>query len=107
MTNKEYLAERIQKLSAEEVYDLLYDIFINIGSRYNSSRAGIAQWLTEESNAAQVRHGRWIKLYAGNYKCSECGDWWRNDDNEMIKDFSYCPNCGSRMDLDEVTEENE
>ena len=53
MTNQEYLAERIQKLSAEEVYDLLYDILINEGSRYNSSRAGIAQWLTEESKEAK------------------------------------------------------
>ena len=41
------------------------------------------------------KKGKWIKLPAGNYKCSECGDWWGNDDNEMIKNFKFCPNCGS------------
>ena len=44
-----------------------------------------------------VKHGEWIKLYAGNYKCSVCGDWWGNDDNEMVEDFKYCPNCGARL----------
>ena len=43
------------------------------------------------------KRGKWIKLYAGNYKCSVCGDWWGNDDNEMAEDFNYCPNCGARM----------
>ena len=43
------------------------------------------------------KKGKWIKLYAGNYKCSVCGDWWGNDDNEMVEDFKYCPNCGADM----------
>lgn len=43
------------------------------------------------------KKGKWIKLYAGNYKCSECGDWWGNDNNEMIEDFKFCPNCGADM----------
>lgn len=46
----------------------------------------------------EQKHGRWIKLYHGNYKCSECGDWWGNDDNEMVEDFKFCPNCGARME---------
>lgn len=52
--------------------------------------------------AKPVKHGRWIKLYHGNYKCSECGDWWGSDDNnEVISDFIYCPHCGAKMDLTE------
>lgn len=41
--------------------------------------------------------GKWVKLYAGNYKCSVCGDWWGNDNNEMVEDFKFCPNCGADM----------
>ena len=52
--------------------------------------------------SAQPRKtGKWIKLYAGNYKCSVCGDWWGNDNNEMVEDFKYCPNCGARMEGDD------
>ena len=93
MTNQEYLAERIKKLSAEEVYDLLYDIFINIGSRYNSSRAGIVQWLTEESKAHNDgRHGHWIadRTEPLGYRCSVCG--------KVMCRFDFCPYCGAKMD---------
>ena len=57
----------------------------------------------EDLPTADVRenvHGEWIRIYSGNYKCSSCGDWWGWDgdgENEMIQDFKYCPNCGSRM----------
>ena len=92
MTNQEYLAERIQKLSAEEVYDLLYDIFINIGSRYNSSRTGISQWLTEESKEYNDgRHGHWIDRGSLSCRCSECGC-------KSTYEFAFCPNCGAKMD---------
>ncbi len=56
--------------------------------------------LIDEQPTADVRpnvRGNWVKLYAGNYKCSECGDWWSNDDNEMVEDFKFCPNCGADM----------
>jgi predicted RNA-binding Zn-ribbon protein involved in translation (DUF1610 family) len=72
-------------------YNCFYE---NEELRYRALSNGIHALLRQ-------RHGRWIKLYAGNYKCSECGDWWGNDDNEMLKDFSYCPNCGAQMDLGE------
>ena len=42
--------------------------------------------------------GKWLKLYTGNYKCSVCGDWWGNDDNDMVEDFKYCPYCGCEME---------
>lgn len=46
----------------------------------------------------QRMRGKWVKLYEGNYKCSECGDWWGNDDNDMVENFHYCPNCGAWME---------
>lgn len=49
------------------------------------------------ADVVERKKGKWIKLYAGNYKCSVCGDWWGNDDNEMVEDFKYCPNCGTDM----------
>ena len=52
---------------------------------------------------AAIKHGRWVKLFTDNYKCSECGSWWGSDYNdEIINDFNYCPNCGA--DMREVTE---
>lgn len=49
MTNQELLAKQIGKLPPEEVYDLLYHIIVVIGSRYNTSRGGIADWLTQDA----------------------------------------------------------
>lgn len=53
------------------------------------------------ADVQEVRHGRWENIYSDNYKCSVCGAWYRSD--EPI-DFVYCPNCGSRMDLEGDTE---
>ena len=49
MTNKEKLAEKIKDLPPEEVYVLLYYIVSRIGSMYNTSRGGVADWLTKEA----------------------------------------------------------
>ena len=46
--------------------------------------------------AEPVKTGKWI--YEHGYYCSKCGDFWAEDDREMIKIFNYCPNCGARMD---------
>ena len=48
----------------------------------------------------EVKHGRWKETTTEDpcyYRCSECG---RQTDDE----YNYCPNCGSRMDLDGDTE---
>lgn len=59
-------------------------------------------WLAPSDVIKQLpsaeRHGRWIELYKDNYKCSVCNAWYRSD--EPI-DFSYCPDCGAKMDLGE------
>ena len=55
----------------------------------------------------EVKHGRWIVehgvlagdgIYGDMGKCSVCGVHLRN------YEWNYCPNCGSRMDLDGDTE---
>jgi hypothetical protein len=49
-------------------------------------------------DAEPVRHGRWIYLYDGNYKCSECGSWWTCEETPIESGMLFCPNCGAKMD---------
>ena len=58
-------------------------------------------WLDELQtyDVQEVRHGRWEELYENNYKCSVCGSWWTCEETPIESGMSYCPNCGSRMDL--------
>lgn len=54
----------------------------------------------EAADVQEVKHGRWKETTTEDpcyYRCSECG---RQTDDE----YNYCPNCGSRMDLDGDTE---
>lgn len=48
-------------------------------------------------DAEPVRHGRWIEEI-GMLLCSECGDSWGTETEQMIRSFNYCPNCGAKMD---------
>lgn len=61
--------------------------------------------LNEKDDAKPIKHGRWK-----NGRCSECGcdrviaKVYRNGElvwTATYKD-NYCPNCGCKMDLDEV-----
>jgi hypothetical protein len=63
----------------------------------------------------EVKHGRWVKENnrpkSEVFICSECNllaysPWTGNRRNAKpnICHYNYCPNCGSRMDLDEVEE---
>ena len=54
----------------------------------------------EEVPSAQ-KHGKWEKISDRNYKCSCCNAWWSVDRNSTMKDFKYCPNCGSNMERNE------
>lgn len=57
----------------------------------------VEQWL-EHTNP--VKHGKWIKISDGNYKCSSCGAWWSVDGDSTIRDFDFCPSCGSKNEVD-------
>lgn len=53
------------------------------------------------ADVAPVVHGRWeynpptINTY-GQLKCSIC-NWWTLDPS-VDRSYSYCPNCGAKMD---------
>jgi ribosomal protein S27AE len=57
---------------------------------------------------AKVRHGKWIKENIvltslppkSRWHCSECGSIRDGYDGSVLT--PYCPNCGARVDLDEV-----
>ena len=52
------------------------------------------------ADVAPVVHGRWNNMdgYKTRKVCSECG--W--DVPEYGKFYSYCPNCGAKMDGGEI-----
>ena len=51
-------------------------------------------------DAELVRHGHWVEEI-GMFLCSECGDAWGTEMEEMVRSFKYCPNCGAKMDEEE------
>ena len=61
--------------------------------------------------AEPVRHGRWIPTEYDSYadgapvwdkwECSECNNEHSGEENTLS---AFCPECGARMDADEITE---
>ncbi len=53
-----------------------------------------------------VKHGRWVELYddISFCRCSECEKLvgWNIIFNH---NYNYCPNCGAKMDADELEKE--
>lgn len=52
-------------------------------------------------DAVPVVHGRWIEkpyLFGTTRYCSKCGDNYGMPHGV----FNFCPNCGTKMDLDEL-----
>lgn len=54
-----------------------------------------------------VKHGRWIEQEAPNMDtycdCSACGESFVFIDGSPKDNlYTYCPNCGAKMDLEEV-----
>ena len=47
----------------------------------------------EEKDLVELRYGRWKGAGMGDYLCSECWEVYSGGDK-----FTYCPNCGAKMD---------
>lgn len=72
--------------------------------------------LQETVDAEPVRHGHWIKMSDADgyyYACSECGNELTRIESfdpqfdlfprlKSIDKTNYCPNCGAKMDFEEV-----
>lgn len=48
-------------------------------------------------DAEPVKHGKWFHDMEGYARCSCCNE---HEQNEVAFFFTYCPNCGARMDGD-------
>lgn len=55
------------------------------------------------ADVVEVRHGRWVDL-SNCEQCSVCGIYKAKMPSHLYDRFNYCPACGARMDLGEVTE---
>ena len=60
------------------------------------------------ADVQEVKHGRWENIIRNKYDddeatCSLCGRTFMSGYSDPSK-WDYCPNCGSRMDLDGDTE---
>ena len=53
------------------------------------------------ADVAEVKHGEWISLHNGYYKCSCCGSYWKLVGTPELNGMYYCLNCGAKMQLDE------
>lgn len=53
------------------------------------------------ADVAPVRHGRWLHTDLAYHwtsldECSVCG--YHDEKRRHLGDYSYCPNCGAKMD---------
>ena len=59
------------------------------------------------ADVAPVRHGKWLHTdYALHWtakdECSECT--YHALDRDDLSHYNYCPNCGAKMDEDDIHE---
>lgn len=62
---------------------------------------------TPSADVAPVVHGRWMELEDGFggtcYMCSRCAEEWAlNDGAPTENNMYYCPQCGAKMDEEEL-----
>ena len=48
----------------------------------------------------EVKEGKWTEFEEGVYECSECHELYILDDTPMAHKYHFCPNCGSRMEVE-------
>ena len=60
-----------------------------------------------------VRHGRWGRTddewnSLTTFQCTVCGEefCFESDEDLELLNYNYCPNCGSKMDLEVENDEN-
>ncbi len=54
------------------------------------------------ADVAPVRHGRWKWDTEDIYRCSNCAEKSHVKEVMGRPEWDYCPNCGAKMDLEEV-----
>lgn len=98
------MAEYIDREDLAKHLDILYNRLCGKSPYFYCGFQAAVDYVKEFSAAdvAPVVHGRWDSLdgYKTRRVCSVCG--W--DVPEYGKFYSYCPNCGAKMDGGDNTE---
>lgn len=84
-----------------------YDKYANhspFGRGHGKTLARFLDWIDEEPTAdvVEVKHGEWISLHNGRYKCSCCGMDWRLIGSPEANGMYYCLNCGAKMEVEDA-----
>ena len=69
-------------------------------TRVEYKRISGVLWAFPAADVQEVRHGSWKGKPIAGYstvRCSVCGAAYTENNGR----WSYCPNCGARMDLDD------
>lgn len=99
------------RLIDADAYDKILDNRVMTLMEYSGSISGALMGcralLAEQPtvDAKPVVHGEWSTIeddYIGlvALKCSECNQEYWFEEEPPMKIYSYCPNCGARMDGD-------
>ncbi|MBQ3316969.1 MAG: hypothetical protein IJG69_03390 [Spirochaetales bacterium] len=47
-----------------------------------------------------IKQGKWVEIEEDVYECSVCGEAYILDDTPKAHKYHFCPNCGSRMEVE-------
>lgn len=75
---------------------------------YEKAMDAVHQLLLDEDlieDIEPVKHGRWIEITPKHSRCSVCDTTCLIAVYPISKGANYCPNCGARMDGQEVEED--
>ena len=101
-------------MTRDEAIQVLANFYVSTKNP-KANRLCEAVYIAIQALKNEPKHGRWIKervhnLHNGEKRnareCSECGAIYFVYDmaNAIDEVPRYCPNCGAKMDLDEVEE---
>lgn len=96
-------------MSREEAIEILSDMraeYNLFGDEEEATRYHVLSWAIQEMKATQPERktGRWIEWDEDcTWECSSCGEpWTLIEGTPKQNGMNYCPNCGARMEGEEV-----
>ncbi len=78
-------------IDADEFMDKLNDAQIEFDENYKGlGKAKVMLSLQPTADVVDVKYGKWLQDFDGDYYCSKCGHYPKADVRE------YCPYCGAK-----------
>jgi hypothetical protein len=89
-------------ISREDILDIVSQYCADDDGSCSKADVDLREMLDEiealpTTDVQPVKHGEWSKVSWNNYKCSLCNTQYVG---MGAFTFTYCPNCGARMDGD-------